>query len=304
MALKIKEGFRGQRMAMYPQNLINEAQKSPLTEGLVLQSMGYFPNAEYHNESSASRLGEYILIYCSKGRGFFVIDGECHEVHEQQFFVIPPNVTYEFGARESNPWTIYWIHMLGSKAESFYRSINTINTIPSGESSRFADRHDLLDQMLNVMEGEPTMQNISFVNLCLCQLLATFLYIESYRAAKYPVADSRESVFISRALNYMNENVYNRLSISDMARALGYSDSYFYRLFFRHTNQAPMSYFMSLKLERACNMLSETTMQVCHIAMQLGFDDTFYFSRFFKKQKGMSPRQYRETSGIMSRVSC
>lgn len=300
MNLKIKEGFRGQRMAMYPQHLVGEALASPLTQGLVVQSMGYFPNAAYHYEASCRGSRHYMLVYCSKGRGFFTIDGERHEVHPQQFFIIPPDVAYEMGAHESCPWSIYWIHMLGDKAKSIYQSTQVINTIPSDESARFADRLMLFDQMLNVMERDFTMANVSYVNLCLYQLIATFLYVDSFRAAKRPVADGQESVFISRALDYMNENVYSRLTITDMARALGYSDSYFYRLFFRHVHQAPMSYFMGLKLERACDLLSTTSMQVCHIALQLGFDDSFYFSRFFKKQKGMSPRQYRESSAHLS----
>ena len=108
-------------------------------------------------------------------------------------------------------------------------------------------------------------------------------------------------------LNHTYDSIYNFIyslvfgyqvylagSISDMAQELGYSDSYFYRLFYKQMKQAPMSYYMNLKIKRACELLSETYLQINQVAMKIGFEDSYYFSRFFKKQTGMSPKQYRE----------
>lgn len=72
---KIKHGFSGQRLIVYPFYVIEQALNNPLVADLVVHSMGYFPKAESHYIDRASGCGEYLLIYCTKGEGWFVLDG-------------------------------------------------------------------------------------------------------------------------------------------------------------------------------------------------------------------------------------
>lgn len=295
MTPKLKEGFRGQRMAVYSAEAIRKALDNPLTSDLVIHSMGYFPNAENHCVSSFAGSREYILVYCTKGSGYLTIDGTRHTVNAQQFFVIPMYRAFEMGSSTNNPWTIYWIHFLGSKANTIATSLHGIREIPESEYSRIADRINSLDEMLNIMEANRDAESISYVNMCLHQLFASLLFIDTYREAKYRVSTTKQnSVFYCRTIHYMKENIPNRITISDMAQALGYSESYFYRLFYNETNQAPMTYFMNLKLRKACSLLQKTDLRVYQVAMKVGFDDSYYFSRFFKKQTGFSPKEYRD----------
>lgn len=54
-----------------------------------------------------------------------------------------------------------------------------------------------------------------------------------------------------------------------------------------------MDYFIRLKIQYACQLLSQTDLKINTIADKIGYDDSFYFSRLFKKVHGKSPRQYR-----------
>lgn len=65
---KIKHGFSGQRLIVYPFYVIEQALNNPLVADLVVHSMGYFPKAESHYIDRASGCGEYLLIYCTKER--------------------------------------------------------------------------------------------------------------------------------------------------------------------------------------------------------------------------------------------
>lgn len=71
-----------------------------------------------------------------------------------------------------------------------------------------------------------------------------------------------------------------------MASHFGYSESYMYRLFFKETGYAPMNYFLHMKIDRACQLLLHTNMKINQVALKLGFDDPYYFSRIFKKIVG------------------
>lgn len=291
--IRIKDGFTGQRLVVFPFYMIEEALQHPLTAGLAIHSMGYFPDAEHHYIDRSSGTDEYILIYCVKGKGWYTLNGKRQEVTAHQFFILPPNVAHQYGSSENHPWHIYWAHFMGEKAESVYERLAGLQTISQSESSRITDRKALFDEMLNVMEGHTDSDSICYVNMCFSQLLASFLFVDSYREAKFPSGKSENISFISRATHYMNEHVEDRLTVHDMASHLGYSESHFYRLFYEQTKYAPMTYFMHLKVNRACYLLSSTRLQVNQIALKLGFDDPYYFSRFFKKMTGMSPKEFR-----------
>ena len=88
-----------------------------------------------------------------------------------------------------------------------------------------------------------------------------------------------------------------RLSLDALAAYMGYSASYFAATFKRLTGSSPLSYFNRMKVERACELMETTEMKVNQICHKVGIDDSYYFSRLFKKIKGMSPRMYREAAG-------
>ena len=55
----------------------------------------------------------------------------------------------------------------------------------------------------------------------------------------------------------------------------------------------PIDYFLHLKMQKACQLLFSQDMKIKQVALQLGYEDQYYFSRIFKKYMGMSPEQYR-----------
>jgi transcriptional regulator GlxA family with amidase domain len=67
-------------------------------------------------------------------------------------------------------------------------------------------------------------------------------------------------------------------------------------MFCKEVQFSPINYFLHLKIERAGQLLLHTNMKINQISLKLGFDDPYYFSRLFKKIKGVSPKQYRETN--------
>ena len=107
-----------------------------------------------------------------------------------------------------------------------------------------------------------------------------------------PQTESSECAIKYRdIMKYLNENLNARLSIDDVARACGMSGSGAKQIFRRYTGQGIMSYFRDLKTKEAIKMLSEG-MSVKETALSLGFSDQNYFSTFFKKMTGKSPRAY------------
>ncbi|MDH6357889.1 helix-turn-helix domain-containing protein [Parabacteroides sp. PF5-9] len=291
---RIKHGFLGQRLVVLPFNIIEKALNNPLTSELVIHSMGYFPKAENHYIDRENGCGEYLLIYCTKGEGWYRLNGKLYIVPANHFFILPAEQAHQYGSSQQAPWSIYWIHFKGQKARYICDMLPGVRLIDMGESSRINDRISFFEELISALELGNDEHMINYANLSLNHLLGTFLYVQSYRDVKLRKKGTQNTFFISLATHYMNENIEKKITLKEIASYFGYSESHFYRLFFKEVKYSPMNYFLHLKIERACQFLIHTDMKINQISFKLGFEDQYYFSRIFTKIVGVSPRKYRE----------
>ena len=295
---KIKHGFIGQRLIVLPFNIIEQALKNPLTSDLAIHSMGYFPKAEHHFIERKDGCGEFLLIYCIKGEGWFILNGERHTVSANQFFILPAEQEHKYGSSEENPWYIYWIHFKGTKAQYISDRLQGVQNIEPGDKSRINDRILFFEELITALELGNDDDTICYANLSLNHLLGTFLHVQPYRNVKLREKGDQNTFFISLATHYMNENIERQITLKEISSYFGYSESHFYRLFMKEIRYSPMNYFLHIKIERACQLLIHTDMKINQISFKMGFDDPYYFSRIFTKIAGMSPRKYREEKRI------
>lgn len=98
---------------------------------------------------------------------------------------------------------------------------------------------------------------------------------------------------IEKALEYMQQNLHRSLSTGELCDFLGISQTHFNRLFTHHMQCSPIGYFLQQRLKWAAHMVSHTSLSIKEIAVITGYDDPLYFSARFKKQFGISPKNYR-----------
>lgn len=103
----------------------------------------------------------------------------------------------------------------------------------------------------------------------------------------------RQETRIRQAAIRIAENPAEHIAVAELAKEAGYSRSHFSRLFERLTGQTPERYAVHVRLSRASQLLTTTTLPVGEIAERLGYQDIYFFSQQFKKFKGMSPLAWR-----------
>lgn len=289
---KIELGFEGERFIYIPTPLINLMEDSPLTNDLYIYSLGYFSHAAHHYINRPNGCNEELLIYCKKGYGWIKLYGKTLKLEENQFIILPKNVTHAYWADDKNPWTIYWVHFRGSKAAHLTKDFDKPTTINICASSRIEERLDLFEEIFFVLNENLSIDHLHYANMCFAHFLASFLFVEIYRN------DFRHKEYsenkIRRVIHYMNENIENNLKLKDFALFCGYSTSYFYRKFVQETNYPPIDYYMKLKINKACKLLIQTDMKICQIAHKLGFTEVPYFSRTFSRIMGISAAKFRK----------
>jgi transcriptional regulator GlxA family with amidase domain len=81
--------------------------------------------------------------------------------------------------------------------------------------------------------------------------------------------------------------------VSDIAAAVGFHPDYLSHLFRQELDVTVGAYLAACRLERAKELLTASTEPIASVAASAGFADPRYFSRFFRRETGMTPREYR-----------
>ncbi len=99
---------------------------------------------------------------------------------------------------------------------------------------------------------------------------------------------------IEKALALINENYHQALAVNDLAKKINISDSHLAHLFKQHIGLSILDYRNEIRMSHACRLLSDSELPITRIAQHVGYGDSQYFSRCFKKQFNLSPREYRK----------
>ncbi len=101
---------------------------------------------------------------------------------------------------------------------------------------------------------------------------------------------------IQNAVYYINENLSEPLSVQSISKNAGISKSALYRGFHAHFGCTVSRYISRARIEKAIALLADNNLSIEEIALRVGFADGSYFSKSFKKEKGISPLKYRKKS--------
>lgn len=122
-----------------------------------------------------------------------------------------------------------------------------------------------------------------------CSCLLEFIICELLDG----LSDNGENKYVAMMKRYISYNWYKKTNLAEIAAAAHLSPSYSSAIFKKTVGVSVSDYITDIRIVRACEMLKFSSESVAKIAEKTGFCDIFYFSRTFRKIKGMSPLQYR-----------
>ena len=100
---------------------------------------------------------------------------------------------------------------------------------------------------------------------------------------------------IKEIAKYMEQNIRQSLSVSQIARHFSLSDSGLKKMFSRDAGCGVTDFFNNMKIEKAKEYIREDEKNFTQISDELGFSSIHYFSRLFKKKTGMTLTEYRSS---------
>ncbi len=270
--------------------VIDLMKADPVMSSLYVTDIGYYPQASGHYRERREGIDQYVLIYCIAGQGRYELAGRSYEVPANTFFVLPKSIPHTYQADENNPWTIYWIHFDGHIAPHFAASLFTPQPVRPAINSRISNRIKLFDEIVASLNRGPDVANLRYACSVLYHFLATLCHLREYRAA---TAASTEASIADSLIHYISENMEHRITLAELSRFSGYSITHLSGVFRAKTGYSPMEYAAIMKVRKACELLDNTDLHVNQICYRIGIPDPYYFSRFFSKIMGVSPKNYR-----------
>ncbi|MDR3372837.1 MAG: AraC family transcriptional regulator [Ancalomicrobiaceae bacterium] len=286
---RIKEGFPGQRSVVLPRPVVAAWLDSDPLWGLLPSDVGYYPRAQWHFVARPEGIAQAVMIYCTDGEGWARFGETLVRVRPGQILITPPDVGHSYGAHESMPWTIYWVHLAGPKVATLTRLFELEAGATVLTPGRDPAIPPMFERIMAILGAGYTPDNLLSASMTLGQLV-THLVVTRHRDTH---EDDNLDVRIGRVIETMQANLAKALRVTDLAAAANLSPSHFSAIFKKRTGFSSLDFFTRLKMQRACFLLDTTEKSIKAVAAELGFDDPLYFSRCFRRVHECSPLQYR-----------
>ena len=244
--------------------------------------------------------------YCYQGTGYMLLQDEKADFSDGTFTLISeklPHMTISdsgvFGG-----WKYLFVDAEGLLKELYGETSPMARQLigrirghawlfSSGEEK---DNGDLIFQMFKVMKEQRPYYREEFKGLMmtlLVRMAARFSKEEPAGGGK-TAFPSRNSMIISRAVDYISKVPERPVKIEELAKMCHISETHFRRVFGECMQMTPVEYINRVRIRRACDALERTNFSIGDIAAGAGFGTVSTFNRNFRQIMGVSPQEWRK----------
>lgn len=213
----------------------------------------------------------YELVYYHTGGGETNIRDTCHVFSPRTCVLICPGTVHDEYHRLAGE-----VYCIGFRTE---RPLSPL---------LLRDSDGLLLRLVRDILAESTRQQQGYQDMIQARLLELAVLL-SRTDTEVPVAPKN----FEYTVNYIRENYYEKIIFSDLARDLHLSYDYFQHRFKQLMGVSPQRFLLENRLEAASRMLRDSETSCTEIAYRCGFSNSSQFSMLFKREKGMTPFQFR-----------
>ncbi|MDF2567284.1 MAG: AraC-type DNA-binding protein [Oscillospiraceae bacterium] len=233
----------------------------------------------------------FLIHYIDSGKGTYECGGKIYEINKGDLFLVYPSQIVTYTADLQEPWEYFWVGFNGTEAKRLMAL-----TSFSAESPvlHYKDDSILRNILLKIYRhrGSQPINDCRMVGT-LYLFLGELIHFcnQSDGGGHKPNTNN----YMEKALKYIQYNYSRYIGVQDVAEYVGISRSHLYRLFVETTGLSPNEFLSMYKINEACSLLRKGTLSVNQVASSVGFSDALYFSRVFKKIKGVPPTKYIKT---------
>lgn len=300
---------------------------NPTLHEIVAHANEDYPVGVYYVEPSKMYMnyvrwhwhGEFEIDLVKEGNAEYTIGDEKIMVSEGQAIFINRNVLHAIRAVNNSNCIILSLlfhpHFLFSKEDSplFSGYIKAVEEEPDLKYFIF-DKKDMRSRSVLSYLSDILDANFSqefgyelITKSSLCQIWLVLIKKLKHRAktvAKKERALSPDEIRIKDAITYIEQHYFESVTLDDIANSIHVSKSECCRCFKRAVNLTPFEYLMRYRILRAAEKILQNDREmtsISELAASVGFNNTSYFNKLFKKYFNCTPTEYRKLSKIEHR---
>lgn len=260
---------------------------------LDMYQHGYEQCAPGHSFGPLAR-NHYLFHYVLSGTGTLMANDskgvtKNYSIKSGEGFLIFPGQINTYFADERLPWEYMWIEFDGLRVKESLDMTDLSPDHPVYHPHSKELRESLAQEMtyINHHAKASPMHLIGHLYLFL-----DYLTRSSTRTT--PVRNSKMSdYYIKEAINFIEQNFQNNISIEEIAAVCGINRSYFGKIFRNSVGRSPQEFLMHYRMVKATELLKLTSLSIADIGSAVGYENQLHFSRAFKGIYGVSPREWR-----------
>ena len=234
---------------------------------------------------------DFQLLYIASGKAHFHFGNEERIVTAGQMVLYRPKEPQKYEYYGEDQTEVYWVHFTGGNVTNILRSYGLTDDKKVFHCGSSLEYKNLFRAMINELQ----MCRENYAEMLEMHLRQIFIMLQRYFISAMKSDNARVVEAIDKATAYFNEHYSENISVDKYAEKNHYSVSWFIRNFRQYTGSTPMQYILSKRILNAEILLQDPTYNVTDVSRIVGYDNPLYFSRIFKKSKGLSPSEYRKS---------
>ena len=235
-------------------------------------------------------LESFTLVYITRGRGLLETSKTgLQTIQSGQLFILYPGEWHRYRPDRDSGWDEYWVEFKGEQA---YKMMQHPTLANKQVVYSIGANETILKRLIEINEATQT-QALCFeliIATYTAQIIALLIAHLQYESPEIRLAEKA----IRKAILHILQHADQAINFDELAHKLGLSYSVFRHRFKQITGLAPNQYHIQVRLNKARELLKNSTLSIQRISDTLGFSSVYYFSRLFKKKVGASPLQYRQ----------
>ena len=284
------------------QNLIFSIFPNQNFVDLGLFQFGWERCTPAHSFGPAAR-NHYLFHYILSGTGTLMADDskgvtQTYSIKSMQGFMIFPNQITTYVADKQLPWEYVWLEFDGLRVKSLLDTIGLSLDKPVYHARNKSLREDMANEMLYISrhKDESPFHLIGHLYLVLDYLLRSAADEQLEHGSKL------REFYIHEALTYIEHNFQNEITIEDIAGVCGLNRTYFGKIFKEALGKTQQEFLLKYRMLKAAELLKLTSLSIGDVGLAVGYANQMHFSRAFKNNYGISPREWRYQNHINNTV--